>query len=94
MSLKPGLGYSWFEKYWREVYEPRDGIVLKGGRVVPPPRYYDKLLGELDGDLLDLKQFDRYTKSKSFADDCTPARLLVREHVAIAAMNFNKRSKL
>jgi len=30
MSLKPGIGYEWFRRYWREVYEARDGIVVRG----------------------------------------------------------------
>lgn len=94
MSLKPGIGYSWFQKYWREVYGPRDGVVLKGGLTVPPPRYYDNLLLEMDGELRDFKDYGRYTKSKQFADDCTPERLAVREHVHKARNQFNKRRYL
>ena len=28
MSLRPGIGYAWFQKYWPEVYLARDGCVL------------------------------------------------------------------
>jgi len=39
MSLRPGLGATWFAKYWREVYEARDGVVQYGGKVLPAPRF-------------------------------------------------------
>lgn len=42
MSLKPGIGRAWFERYWREVY-PVDRVVVEG-RELPPPRAYDKWL--------------------------------------------------
>lgn len=91
MSLKPGIGYSWFEKYWREVYVARDGVVSAGGRTVPPPRYYDKLLEKVDGDLREFKEFERYVRSADFAADSTPDRLLVRERCAAAKAAFLRR---
>lgn len=84
MSLKPAIGYKWFQKYWRDVYVARDGVVLPGGQVVPPPKYYDRLLDQSCGVLLEEKQFDRYVNSKRFAEDCSPERLLVREQCALA----------
>lgn len=87
MSLKPGIGYHWFRKYWREVYSVRDGVVMPGGKVVPPPSYYDKLLMELDFDLADHKALERYSKSLQFADDNSPERLVTREICAKARVN-------
>jgi hypothetical protein len=84
MSLRPGIGYAWFQKYWREVYVARDGCVLHGGKTVPAPSYYDKLLQNLDFDLADHKKVARYAQSLSFAHDTTPARLLTREICATA----------
>lgn len=84
MSLKPGIGYDWFQKYWKEVYLVRDGVVMPGGYTVPPPRYYDKLLEEVAGDLSDVKGFLRYCNSLNFIDDTSPERLAVREVVAFA----------
>lgn len=94
MSLKPGIGYTWFQKYWREVYETRDAITTKGGREIPPPRYYDKLLEETDHELKDEKDLGRYLRSKKFADDLTPDRLAVREKCAAAKAAFLKRNKV
>lgn len=88
MSLKPGIGHAWFQKYWREVYEARDGIVQPGGKQISPPRYYDKLLEEVDHELKDVKDFERYQRAAQFAEDCTHDRLVVRERCAKAKQKF------
>lgn len=46
MSLKPGIGYNWYEK-WRSDCYPSDFIVVNGVKC-KPPRYYDKLLEKDD----------------------------------------------
>lgn len=97
MSLRPAIGYSWFQKYWKEVFGVRDGIVLRGGRVVPPPRYYFDLLQRLPqdekGDLSERVVFDRAVRSAGFAEDSTPSRLEVRERCARARVKFMKESR-
>lgn len=47
MSLKPGIGAGWFEKYKREVF-PLDEVVTKAGRRFRPPRYYSVLFERED----------------------------------------------
>lgn len=42
MSLKPGLGERWFDKFHGDVF-PADEVVLRDGTKRKPPRYYDKL---------------------------------------------------
>jgi hypothetical protein len=102
MSLKPGIGYRWFQKFWREVYVARDGVVMPGGNVSPPPRYYDKLLVEFD-DIFDVVDWrynvysddiavERFARSQRFIEDCSPQRLLVRERCALAREKFRRRS--
>lgn len=93
MSLRPGVGYDWFLKYWRDVYVARDACVVDG-RTVPSPRYYDLLLARLNTDLASDKDYDRYVNSQEFADDCTPERLLVREIVAKASLDFKTKRNL
>lgn len=44
MSLKPGLGKAWFDKYRSDVY-PSD-MVMVDGRPRKPPRYYDQQLSD------------------------------------------------
>jgi hypothetical protein len=95
MSLKPGIGYPWFEKYWRDVYVARDGVVRPGGSVVPPPRIYDTWLSEMDpARLEELKFGERPLKGRSFVGDSTKVRLETRERCALAKERFMKRSKL
>lgn len=94
MSLKPGIGKPWFDKYWREVYLARDGVVLERGVTVKAPRAYDKWLGELDDDLRSEKDFDRYVGSKRFLEDCSPQRLAAREICATALANQRIRTRL
>lgn len=47
MSLKPGIGADYYQKFQREIHFARDGIVQPGGRTKKVPRYYDKLLDQL-----------------------------------------------
>lgn len=42
MSRNPGLGTSWFKKYWPDVY-PADRVVING-KTYRPPGFYDRLL--------------------------------------------------
>lgn len=80
MSLRPGIGYPWFQKYWKDVYAARDGVIVEGKKV-PPPRYYDRLLEEMVPLLKDEKEFDRYLRGLKFLEDSTPDRLAAREMV-------------
>jgi hypothetical protein len=91
MSLNPGIGASWFEKYWREVYLARDGCVLKGGEKIPAPKYYDRLLEKIDESLMEEKSFERYWESKRFEKDSTRERVKVRETVALARLRQKER---
>lgn len=91
MSLRPAIGYTWFQRYWREVYAARDGVIVDGKRI-PAPKYYDKLLERTCPDLKDEKDLYRYFNSKKYIDDTTPERLAVREAVAGARLNLYKRS--
>lgn len=90
MSLKPGIGAKWFEKYKKQVY-PRDYIIVDG-RKLKPPKYYDKLIQEEVGTLFDDVEFERYKKSLELIDDSTPDRLLTQRIVAEAGLKFKMRT--
>lgn len=94
MSLKPGIGYTWFQKYWQEVFKARDGVMFPGGRTVPPPRYYKELLETIDMDLVEKIETERYEKAIRFKDDCTRQRLETRELIAKDKLKKRKESKL
>jgi hypothetical protein len=93
MSLKPGIGGSWFDKYETDVF-PHDHVIVNGNPV-GVPRYYQKLYERSDEDnlaTLDLQiKPARVSKMKKYLDDCTEERLSVRERVVLAQLSRLKR---
>ncbi|AXH74126.1 MAG: replication initiator protein [Microviridae sp.] len=89
MSLKPGLGAGWFEKYHSDVY-PRDEVVLRG-RPMRPPTFYDTLYecNIPDGEhyLHMVVKPLRIENARKSLDNNTPERLAVREAVQIASIS-------
>lgn len=61
MSRRPGIGYQYFEDHVSEIYSYSDMYIATdhGGIVCKPPRYYDKQLGVLAPDVLDVIKSDR-----------------------------------
>ena len=43
-SRRPGIGSTFFQKYWRDIY-PSDEVIING-LSSKPPRFYDKLLAK------------------------------------------------
>lgn len=81
MSLKPGIGRGWFEKYYKDVY-PADVVIMRNDLKLRPPKYYDKLY--------DLQDPSSYVKIKlrrkrlaAKNTDNTPDRLKVRENIQL-----------
>lgn len=90
MSLKPGIGQKWFEKYLKDMY-PRDYVVMRGQKM-KIPKYYDRLLKERGETFETDAMFDaRIIKFRKNLEDCTVERLAVRETVAKARSNLLKR---
>lgn len=81
MSRRPGLGASWLLKFHSDVY-PNDAVILKGGKKVRPPAYYDRLLHDSDPDLHETLKKQRATNARPHRHNNTPERLTVREKVA------------
>ncbi|WNK13270.1 MAG: replication initiator protein [Microvirus sp.] len=87
MSLKPGLGATFFQKWSGDIL-PND-YVIEDGYKIPVPKYYDKLF---KGDIDDVK-FEREKYARTRLDNNTPERLAVREvvqHERIKALNRGK----
>lgn len=78
MSLKPGIGRTWFEKYYSDVF-PGDFVVLEGKKF-KTPEYYRSLLKEVDPELAEKLRKDRIKRAKAKASDNTPERLAVKEY--------------
>lgn len=90
MSLKPGIGGAWFDKYSSDVYSGHDFVVING-RKCKPPRYFDKLYKRLSrDDFVELKEA-RELRGYSQRAENLPSRLAVREEVQKAAIRNLKR---
>lgn len=50
-SNRPGIGRDWFDDHAFSIYD-RDELILKDGKTVPPPRYFDKCMDDLDEELM------------------------------------------
>lgn len=92
MSLKPGIGRTWFEKFGVDVF-PQDSVVMDGKKH-SVPKYYDRLLALQDAFVSDDVEYDRIMKAAAHVDDCSPERLAVQEHVARARLSLSKRKIL
>lgn len=93
MSLKPGIGADWYEKFKKEVY-PRDEVVMNGSKF-KPPRYYDKRFDK-DESFPMASKFDVELRRGQRIQDADPAdrsvaRLLVREACTKARLSFKPR---
>lgn len=90
MSLKPGLGYTWLEKYHPEVFT--HDAVHEFNKKKRVPRYFRDRMGNFyGGPELDQQDWERYLKVSE--EDNTQARLDVREAVERAKLNFYEQRK-
>lgn len=90
MSLNPGIGARFWEKYHAEI-TVRDSVIL-GGVEHPVPRYYNKLWERQDPEgYKEAKEARRALRERG---ENAPARLLARKAVAEARLAFKKRGKV
>lgn len=93
MSLKPGIGAGWFQKFGSDVF-PHDIAVDANGREKRPPKYYDKLLKRSKAVVQDDIEFARYNRAKESAPDNTDERRSVREAVHLARVSTLNRGDI
>lgn len=89
MSLKPGIGARWYEKYHAEVF-PHDRVIV-AGKEAKPPKYYLTLLERQDPVARERVRVVRLEAGLAAAAEQTAARLAVREEVAIARCSSLRR---
>lgn len=89
MSLKPGIGAKFYEKWYSDIY-PNDYVVVNGKRTRPPV-YYSKKLAKDFPDLYNQLQEIHCMASLEKQSDNTEERLRVKEAVQKAAIKFLKR---
>lgn len=91
MSLKPGIGARWFEKFGNSDVFPQDFVVQEGVER-PVPKYYDKLFAKVGaGARQDMVQISREERARLAAPENTAERRVVREAVHLAKVrNLNR----
>ena len=90
MSLKPGIGTGWYQKFKSDVY-PHDYVVVNGVKV-KPPKFYDRKLQKDNPFEYDQLLYDRELSARDRAEDNVPERLAVKEQVLSARLSMLKRT--
>lgn len=90
MSRRPGIGREWYEKYRQEIY--RDDSVLRNGKPVKPPRYYDRLEELRNPNRM--KEVKRKRLENVNEDEERGVRWEARQTCAKAKVNLFKREPL
>lgn len=90
MSLKPGIGAEWFDRYWKDC--ANHGAVFQNQYKKKVPRYFNKLMEDLHPEEFEQMQFTRTQNALRFFQpgESSPARLEVKEAVAHAKRKFNQ----
>lgn len=96
MSLKPGIGKPWLDKFGADVY-PDDVVRLSGGRTSRPPRFYDTHFEASNPEVFSfVKEAREPGNAAAFARSSfenSKDRLAVREEVVVSRQRtFSKRS--
>lgn len=94
MSRRPGLGATWYAKFWRDVF-PSDQVVIDGKRL-PVPDYYSRKLQVDAPEMFEAIQAERRARARArgaasgigpYIDgegDLSPSRLADRREIAEA----------
>ena len=93
-SKRPGIGYAWFKKYWRDVF-PSDEVVYKskkGYRVMSAPPYYLELLKRQNEEMYHQVIEARRLKAISNKGEETPERQEARRICQEAKISKLKRT--
>lgn len=92
MSLRPGIGSVFMERFLSDMY-PHDYVVVNGSKC-KPPRFYDKKFEKLDPLAFDEMKSKRELDAAKAAPDNTRARLAVKQQVAEGRVALLKRNVL
>nr|WAE43446.1 MAG: replication initiator protein [Microviridae sp.] len=90
MSLKPGIGKKWLDKYLGDVYN-YDHQILRNGQECKPAWYYDRLYDAINPEHLQELKNLRKEKAIQNPDNCY-RRLKVKETITKIKLNSNKRT--
>lgn len=86
MSLKPGIGASWIDRYGSDVFSGVHDGVMCGNRKFRAPRYYDERMRKVEPDLMEGIDLRRY-RQPADPGEKSPERLAVREECLKAKLD-------
>ena len=75
MSLKPGIGADFYEKFKNDFFPSDESPVPGKGIINKVPRYYETILAHENPQLLEVVKKVRQEFIKTHGDDFTPERL-------------------
>lgn len=91
MSLKPGIGKPWYDRFSSDVF-PNDRLIIRNGIKCKPPKYYDSIYDLQNPDsMLQIKK-RRYKGALKHKENNTPERLQTREECCLIKTNELKRN--
>lgn len=79
MSLRPGIAKDWWDKYGKTDVHENDEVILRDGKRVRTPKYYDKLLKRENPKALENIKETRQLNAKKWLHEQTPDRLLAKQ---------------
>lgn len=83
-----GIGKGWIDKFYSDVY-PNDELVLAGGKVMKPPRYYDDQVVLVDPELM---KVIKQRREDELSDEIKSGlRLVAREAILRSRLKDLKR---
>ena len=85
MSLKPGIGRTWIDKFGETDVFPFDRIVMNGYEA-KPPRYYDKVFKSLHPERYREVQLDREDRAMLHPEESSRRRLEAKEAVTLSRL--------
>lgn len=91
MSRRPGIGKEWFDKYKYTDCYSKD-CISEDGKTIKVPRYYDRMLEEIDEELYKTVKRERRSKAIDFEDDRTLRRLSTRRMIKEKQVSLLERS--
>lgn len=90
MSLKPGIGSGWYDKYKSDVY-PHDYVIVNGTKV-KPPKFYDRKFKDENPYEFDDLSYRRECDARTRFEDNSVERLAVKQQVVSARLSLLPRT--
>lgn len=84
-SRNPGIAKGWFDKFHKEVY-PLDEVLVRG-KLMQPPKFYDRLHEKMDSDIHEEIKAARQLAAKQNPDNTYERRLVLAR---ISEINSNE----